>query len=235
MTGPSSPAAVYSLEPIDHIDLSERVYGLVRQKIFAREFPPGSRLELDVLAKGLRVSRAPINKSIVRLAEEGLVRVEPRHGTFIVELSTREVAETWDVRLALELLAAEQALPRLDATSLDEPRRLLEQMTQIGGSLAERYLEYVNLDREFHLSLVRLADNRKLLHVYEGLHTDVINARLYYHGQPRQRNEVSSEHGAILTAYESRDLEAARQSIVESVEASKATLIRRIEELGGLV
>lgn len=231
----SYPISTSSIEPIDHVDLSEEVYRLLRQKIFAREFPPRAKLDLDLLSKKLTVSRSPINKSIIRLAAEGLVRVEPRHGTFIMELTTREIAETWDVRLALELLAAQQAVPRLSRDMLREPWRLLDQLARLGDDVTERYLDYVNLDREFHLSLVRLADNRKLLHVYEGLHTDVINARLYYHGRPRERGEVSSEHQRILDAYESGDLEAVIRSTTDSVKASQATLIRRLEELGGLV
>ena len=231
----SYPVSTSNIEPIAYVDLSEEVYRLLRQKIFAREFPPRAKLDLDLLAKMLRVSRSPINKAVIRLAEEGLVRVEPRHGTFIKELTTRDIAETWDVRLALELLAAQQAIPRLSDDLLSEPRRLLDQLARLGGDTAERYLDYVKLDREFHLSLVRLADNRKLLQVYEGLHTDVINARLYYHGRPRGRHEVTSEHRQILDAYESRDLVAIRRSITDSVKASQAALIRRIEELGGLV
>jgi GntR family transcriptional regulator, rspAB operon transcriptional repressor len=231
----SYPVSTTDIEPIAFVDLSEEVYRLLRQKIFAREFPPRAKLDLDLLAKKLRVSRSPINKAVIRLAEEGLVRVEPRHGTFIMELSTRDIAETWDVRLALELLAAQQAIPHLGEDGLREPRRLLDQMARLGDDIGERYLDYVSLDREFHLSLVRLADNWKLLQVYEGLHTDVINARLYYHGRPRDRGEVGREHQRILAAYESRDLETVLKSVSDSVKTSQATLIRRLDELGGQV
>jgi GntR family transcriptional regulator, rspAB operon transcriptional repressor len=231
----SYPVSTSEIEPIAYVDLSEAVYRLLRQKIFAREFPPRAKLDLDLLAKKLRVSRSPINKSIIRLAEEGLVRVEPRHGTFIVELTTREVAETWDLRLPLEVMAAEQGIPRVTAQAAAEARTVLDELSALSEDADENYLQHVRLDREFHLRLVAIADNRKLLQVYGGLHTDVINARLYYHGHPRGRGAVNTEHREILAAYEAGDLPAARAAINAWYESSKQELIRRIEELGGAV
>jgi DNA-binding GntR family transcriptional regulator len=238
---PMSPrvetVSLSAIEPIEQVDLSERVYSFLREKIFARQFPPGAKLDLDHLAEGLRVSRTPINNALIRLSEEGLLRVEPRRGTFINELTTRDVAEWYDVRKALELLAAEKGICRVTDDGVELIGQLLRQMEAVRGDIEDHYLDHVKLDRQFHLTLVDFAEHRKLQEMYRSLHSDVVNARLYYYGRGhlRDRNEVDAEHVAIFRAYAARDLVAAREAIAAANDNAQRAATRRIQELGGIV
>ncbi|MDA8216591.1 MAG: GntR family transcriptional regulator [Dehalococcoidales bacterium] len=229
------PAETPTLEPIEHTDLSEKVYRLLQEKIFAREFSPGAKLDLDALAAALHVSRTPLNNAMLRLSQDGLVRIEPRRGTFITELTAREIGEWYDVRQALDMLAAELGIRLMDDAGLRQAGEIFERLAALRHSIEVDYLEHVRLDREFHLKLVEFAHNRKLWEIYEGLHTDVINARLYYHGRLRDRAEVDKEHEAIFTAYRARDLAAAKVALSIANANAKQTAIQRIEELGGAV
>ncbi|MHB1134155.1 MAG: GntR family transcriptional regulator [Chloroflexota bacterium] len=222
-------------EPIEQIDLPALVYRAVRKKIFAGDLAPGAKLDLDLLAQGLRVSRTPISVALARLAEEGLVSVEPRRGTFIRGLTAGEVAEVWDIRRALELLAAESGVDRATDEHLASIRGILSRLAQIRVGVSEDYVEYVGLDRGFHLSLLELAGSRRLVDLYKGLHTDIINARLFYHGRSRAWTATDSEHQAILRAYEKRDVDAAKKAIADACLNAKTVLLRRIEEVGGTI
>ncbi|MHB1134162.1 MAG: GntR family transcriptional regulator [Chloroflexota bacterium] len=231
----TSESAMPSVAPIEHTDLTEKVYELLREKIFAREFQPGVKLDLDRLAEGFRISRAPINSAIIRLASDGLVRIEPRRGTFIRELTARNVAETYEVRRALELRAAELGIQAASAEDIARLYEIIGQMAELRRRDESQYLEYVTLDRDFHLALVAIARNDKIIQIYQDLHTDVINARLYFHGMPREGQVVSAEHQAIVDAYAARDLKAATTAIIQAIEGGQRGSLQRIEELGGTI
>ncbi len=225
------------IEPIEQIDLSERVYSFLRDKIFARQFPPGAKIDLDHLAEGLRVSRTPINNALIRLSEEGLLRVEPRRGTFINELTERDVVELYDVRKALELLAAEKGVCQVTDDGVEQLSDLLQRMATVRRDIEDQYLEHVKLDRQFHLRLVDFAQNRKLQDLYRNLHSDVVLARLYYYGRGhlRNRDEVDAEHVAIFRAYAARDLDAARAAIAAANDNGQRAATKRIQELQGII
>jgi GntR family transcriptional regulator, rspAB operon transcriptional repressor len=224
-----------SLEPIEQVDLPALVYKALRGKIFAGELSPGAKLDLDLLERKLRVSRTPISIALARLAEEGLVTVAPRRGTFIRGLVAEDVAEVWDIRRGLELLAAEAGVANVTDDALAQTRLILKRLAEIHESTNEDYVEFVGLDRQFHITLLELARNRRLVDIYQGLHSDVINARLFYHGRSRPWTVTDAEHQAILHAYEQRDLTAAKAAISAACLNAKAVLLQRIEELGGSI
>lgn len=235
MIGPVATSTMPSLEPIEHTDLTEKVHQLLRDKIFARELKPGARLDLDHLADGLRISRAPINNAIIRLAADGLVRTEPRRGTFVRELTTRDVAEVYEVRRALEIRAAELGVEAATDHEVARLDSILDQMGNLSGRAGREYLAYVKLDLEFHLALVGLSGNDKITQTYRDLHIDVMNARLYCHGMPRAWRVVCAEHRAILAGYGARDITAVKAAVIQLIENGQRASVQRIEELGGVI
>src|SRR6478672_11400868 len=103
-------------ETLATANLNERVYDELRTRVLTRQEPAGAKLSLHVLAAELGVSRSPVHHALTRLVAEGMLTVQPRRGYYVTPVTARAVAEGYDVRLALELLAAEQAIPELGAT-----------------------------------------------------------------------------------------------------------------------
>src|SRR6266704_2236481 len=87
----------------------DAVYEALRQAIVSSLMKPGERLKVDELAQKLGVSLTPVRSAIQQLANEGLVEIRPRSGTFVASLSPRDVEETFEIRCALECLAGEKA------------------------------------------------------------------------------------------------------------------------------
>jgi len=113
--------------------------------------------------------------------------------TFIRGLTAAEVAEVWDIRRALELLAAESGVARATPSH----RRDQSHCRQVGRKprQRERGLRRIRRARSrFSPGLLQLADNRRLVDLYKGLHTDIINARLFYHGRARDWSATDAEH-----------------------------------------
>jgi len=88
-------------------NLNEQVYATLRSRILAREHGPGEKLSLHELAAELGVSRSPVHHALTRLVSEGLLTVKARRGYFVSPITTRVLVEGYEVRLALELHAAD--------------------------------------------------------------------------------------------------------------------------------
>src|SRR6187455_148131 len=107
-------------------NLNERVYEQLRTRVLTRHEPAGAKLSLHVLAAELGVSRSPVHHALTRLVSEGLLTVRPRRGYYVAPVTAQAVAEGYDVRLALELLAAERAIGSVSIGQLDRFAELLE-------------------------------------------------------------------------------------------------------------
>src|ERR1044072_5631919 len=99
-------------------NLNERVYGELRTRVLTRQEPAGAKLSLHILAAELHGAGSPVHHALTRLVSEGLLTVRPRRGYYVEPVTARAVAEGYDVRLALELLAAERAIPDLSGDQI---------------------------------------------------------------------------------------------------------------------
>src|SRR5262249_39681145 len=107
---------------------ADAVYNVLRQAILGSTMKPGERLQIDDLAGKLGVSLTPVRQAVQQLASEGLVHIKPRSGTFVASLSKRDVEETFDIRCALECLAAEKAVENVSRDQIKRLKELLKVM-----------------------------------------------------------------------------------------------------------
>ncbi|USQ95447.1 GntR family transcriptional regulator [Caulobacter sp. RL271] len=84
----------------------------LREMIIARELQPGSRVPERDLAEAFGVSRTPVRVALSILEAEGLVTSEPNRGFVVNAFSIEDVLSAFDVRGALEGLAARTAVER---------------------------------------------------------------------------------------------------------------------------
>jgi DNA-binding GntR family transcriptional regulator len=82
--------------------IEEVVTTALRDAILSGELRPGERLLQEQLAEQLRVSRIPLRDALRRLEAEGLVRMGPRRGAEVASLTAEDVAEIYEIRIALE-------------------------------------------------------------------------------------------------------------------------------------
>jgi DNA-binding GntR family transcriptional regulator len=98
------------------------LYATLLEGIVQLRYPPGARLSDVAVAAELGVSRTPAREAILRLAEEGLVAVRPRSGTFVTPIDPRAVREAQFIREALELAALNAALEHPERLEFDALR-----------------------------------------------------------------------------------------------------------------
>jgi DNA-binding GntR family transcriptional regulator len=186
---------------------SDAVYQILRDSILTQVFQPGERLNVLELTEKLDVSQTPLKEAINRLAVEGLIEIHPRSGTYVTDISPTVLAETFEIRTALECLAAEKAIEKITPEIVKRFRQLVDDLDRPLNTEKERALHELK-NSEFHGLLVELSGNRKLVEMYASLHAHIKIARVHYsrQGWANRQAEEKKEHRRILKALESGDL-----------------------------
>jgi len=209
---------------------TDRVYSALRRKVIDSELSPGSQILEQELAMMLGVSRTPLREALVRLENEGLLEIIPRHGVRIIPMSVADMKEIYQVLVSLESAAAaalasqtpsDAALVELDA--IFERMDALLKASDITGWALE--------DERFHLKIVELAGNRRLREIVSNCWDQAHRARMFTlrlqtHPQPAQSMK---EHRQIITALRKRDAVKAESLLRSHRERGLARQIEIIE------
>jgi DNA-binding GntR family transcriptional regulator len=209
---------------------TDRVYAALRRKVIDSELAPGSQILEQELAIALGVSRTPLREALVRLENEGLLEIIPRHGVRIIPMSVADMKEIYQVLVSLESAAAaalasqpptEAALDALDAI-YDRMDAHLK-----AGDVTAWALE----DERFHLKIIELAGNRRLREIVSNCWDQAHRARMFTlrmqtHPQPLQSMK---EHRQIITALRKHDAAKAESLLRSHRERGLARQIEIIE------
>ena len=210
-------------------NLNEQVYETLRQRVLQRNPGAGAKLSLHELASELGVSRSPVHHALTRLVSEGLISVKARRGYYVTPVTPATVDDGYDVRLALELHAAERTVGAVDPVRLGRFRALMEES---GAAISQE--EWDTANAAFHEFQVDLANNTMLSHVYRQLSVNLM-MQVIRGGRLEGGEYLVREHRAIVEAFESLDLEAAQQAIRTHIESGKRIALDAIERAGGVL
>lgn len=166
------------LKPLKRERAIDGVYGALREAILSSKLRPGDRLEVAELADRLGVSLTPVRQAVQQLATEGLVEVRPRGGAFVAVLSPKDVEETFEIRCALECMAAELAVKRISEDEIRRAHEPLEQLRQPVLTDQDR-VGHQRDNLELHMILIRASGNRKLVELYRTLNAHIQIARVH--------------------------------------------------------
>ncbi|MFF3485479.1 GntR family transcriptional regulator [Streptomyces sp. NPDC002701] len=129
------------------------IYLKLRQMVLTLELAPGAALSENELAASMGVSRTPVRESLILLAQEGLVQVFPKVGSFVSRVDPAQVADAQFLREAVELGSLDDLPAELDPAVLGDLRGNLERQRRADLGLEE----FFDLDEAFHQGLMRLS------------------------------------------------------------------------------
>ena len=210
-------------------NLNEQVYETLRQRVLRRDPGPGAKLSLHELATELGVSRSPVHHALTRLVSEGLLSVKARRGYYVTPVTPKTVVDGYDVRLALELHAAEFTLGSVDSAKLERFRSL---MVESEAAISQEEWDAANA--AFHEFQIDLAANQMLSHVYRELSVNLM-MQVIRGGRLEGGEYLAREHRAIVDAFEASDLAAAQVAIRTHIESGKGIALDAIERSGGVL
>lgn len=221
--------------PIKRQDLNDQVYDLLLKWIVTGKLKPNERFSLNQLSGDLNVSRTPVHHALTRLVSENLVSVVPQQGYYVIPLTVKGVHDAYDVRLALELIAAERTIGRLSDDELSQLRHLMARtLSVISDNRFSDLRDYTIANRRFHFYQVQLADNEPMFRCYRRLKVNLFMERILQ-DQDVPVETIAAEHVGLVEAFEACDLARAQQVIRSHVETGKRLALEAIEAKGGPV
>ncbi|MCU0805372.1 MAG: GntR family transcriptional regulator [Burkholderiales bacterium] len=203
--------------------LVEQAYSTIRARILDNVYPPGYQALEQGLAEELGISRTPVREALIRLSQEGLVDVVPRHGMRVLPVSPVDMSEIYEILTALEGLAAELVASRRPAESDIAP--LVQATRDMEKALKGDDLEgWAAADERFHRHLVDLSGNRLLAEVVGSYWDRAHRARMFtLRLRPKPVNSTR-EHMALVDRIRAGDARGA-------LEANRAHRGRASREL----
>jgi len=216
---------------INQSRISDQVYQYLHGEIIEGRLLPGQRISPDELAERLKISKMPIKEAIERLAGEGLLDVQSRRGTFVTSLDPTELAETFEVRCALEVLAGKLAVRHITKPDLERLRELIALMEKSTGK--EDVRRHLDQNAEFHELIITRSGNRKLSETWRRLRTPIHVAGIHSRTDDwiDRVSREQREHRAIVRALEQRDPSAVEQAITSHIMRASGSLVEDVERV----
>lgn len=187
--------------------LGDQVYLALRDRIVAGRHPPGEFLREIELATALGVSRTPVREAFARLAREGFVERLTRRGYRVPTEPLSRLLELYPIVASLEVLAAELALPQLDARLLEDLKAINRRMETC--MLRKDGTAGIGLNHEFHRMLSARCGNRRLCELLDELRNQVLRLEYWSADHGAQATEAVRQHDEIIAALEQGEYDAA--------------------------
>ena len=210
-------ASLLEVKPIDvNFSLKEHIYERLKDAITSMNiYAEDADLRLDErqLAAKLNASRTPVREALARLAQEGLVTLQPRRGAFIARKTVGEILEMIIAWAAIESMAARLATANANDREIASLRQFMERYANEGRP--GRIDEYSDVNIRFHQRIIEIAHCSLLKHIADGLfiHMRAIRARTMSEGDRAGRSIVDHLH--IIEALEKRDTDLAERLVRE--------------------
>ncbi|MBP3966491.1 GntR family transcriptional regulator [Paenibacillus lignilyticus] len=145
------------------VTLRDQAFEAIKNRIVTGEWQGGMFLSEKLLSELLGMSKTPIRSALDRLEMMGLVKLSPKQGVIVQEVSLKKILEIYELRLSLETYAVRRLTGKMDAAffaGLDD--NLAHQAEAIAE---EDIIRYVELDRQFHALIIAGLDNEEYTEV----------------------------------------------------------------------
>lgn len=218
----------------EFLPLRDVVFNTLRRGILTGELKPGERLMEIHLANRLGVSRTPIREAIRKLELEGLVKMIPRRGAEVANITEKSLKDVLEVRQALEQLAIRLACVRIT----EEEKQLLkkrlqdcERVMRTGDTSA-----IAKADVAFHDTIVVASGNDRLVQLVNNLSEQMYRYRFEYIKDVSKHSQIIREHSRMYEYIVHNQGEQATDVVrihIENQERAVMDLIQREQNTAG--
>jgi DNA-binding GntR family transcriptional regulator len=223
------------LQPLDpQPALIDRAYERLVEAIADGTLAPGQRIRQEELGRMLGVSRQPISHALQLLKQQKLVEESGRRGLIVCTVDAASIRELYQVRTALDALAARLAAERVAQHVMDTAQRRAAQRALAAG-LALRpdapVLAFIQADVAFHTALYRLSGNRAIEDTVAAQWPHLKRSMGAVLNDAEQRPLVWAEHAEILRLVLAGDAAGAESAARHHTDRAGAETARRIARL----
>jgi DNA-binding GntR family transcriptional regulator len=212
MSTAEGEAVVESL-PLRRPSLRDQALAVIRQALVAGEIRPGSIYSASGMASRLGTSNAPVREAMLTLVNQGVMEVVPNRGYRVTPVTDKDLDEVHQLRVMLEVPAVRQLALR----DLGEYAEMLRGHARRCTQAAEDrdMTVFLGADRDFHLSMLGLLDNGRLVQLVEMLRDQTRLYGLRTLAKDGKLVATSLEHFGLLDAVLAGDPERAAQEMTK--------------------
>jgi DNA-binding GntR family transcriptional regulator len=211
------------ISELERSNLALDVATRLRDLMARGDLPPGTHLVESEVAQKLGISRGPLREALRILETEGLVRSFPGRGSYVAEISAKDVQEIYSLRAILEEEALRLAIQKATADDISGLEATLHSM--FAAAEMGDYAEVLDRDLEFHMRIWKVAGHQRL----EGFLREIgAQAKMYIAVQTSLYDDLAagiSDHRVLLEALKKRDLELATRTLREHLRVASETLL----------
>jgi DNA-binding GntR family transcriptional regulator len=211
---------------LTHKPLKEEIYDALHRQIIAGKYSPGDWLRQEDIATQMGVSMTPVREALDLLVASGLAERVPYRGVRVREMSVKDVADAYGLRLVLEAMIAREAALHITPAQIAGLEKIMDEMkkrVKLHDMPQER-----QLSREFHSSIAEASGNNLLIKLYDVV-ANAFPDWLLYEAIFRKPELLSGsvaqtyeEHTAIMDALKKGDADKAVQSsIIHVLDSGK--------------
>ena len=196
--------------------LRRQVMERTREAIFSGEFPPASELSEPQLAERFGVSRGPVREALSLLEGRGLIEKLPNGSRRVRSFERDGVENVYEVRIALEVAALASVI------RAGGPVGELQAHVGLMRTAAHDHAsgELLDHDMNFHLTLVRLANNPALARAYDTVADQIRLIINRYTEESIEPYTIVDDHASIIAAIEAGDASKAPEIMTKHIRGS---------------
>ncbi len=198
--------------------LVDEIREQIEEKILGGELSPGDQIVESAVAVQMQVGQNTVREALQSLEHQSLVTKIPHVGTFVTQLSDKEVSDIYRVRVELEAVAAELATRTLQGSMLAKVEEACRKMTLAATSRDWR--NFVRADFEFHQTIWESTDNRFLIKALLSVTKPLFGYLLIKHSPsgPAGLEDIARCHLDVLVKIKAQDPEAVYDATKERLQ-----------------
>ncbi|MDO4636430.1 MAG: GntR family transcriptional regulator [Lautropia sp.] len=200
-----------------HLEVTDRLRGM----IYDRSLPPGERIDELALSARLGTSRTPLREALKVLAHEGLVRLVPGRGAFVIELAAEDIDSLFPVLGLLQSRCAAEAVRRQTPDDLHALDTLLANLEH--AVIGHRPDDYYRAVDDIHERLQTMAANPWLTRSLTDLHRFLKLVRTRMPLPDNRLRQSMAEYRTLMKAIHRADIEATEQIVYLQAIAGQRT------------
>ncbi len=191
------------MKVIEKKTLHEEIANNLRELIMSGKLQEGDKIKEDTLCSSMGISKTPLREALRVLSVEGLIRLVPNRGSFVSTPTFEEIREMFDVMSVLEGVCARAAAEKMGEKDLAALEKLHKKLEENHQRKAQR--EYIRINNQYHSFVQKLAGNRTLNQIVNGLRQKILLYRYQSLNLPERFAQSIQEHRDLLEAFRNKD------------------------------
>lgn len=192
---------------IERKNLSQKAYFEIRKRIYNNEIKSGELIKESEIAKELGMSRTPVREAIQMLKSEDIIEVRDGIGAYVKVLSFKNIKDIFEVRKALEAIAARVSIFRIPKSAIEELENDFNTLLKNykNGTLIEK--EFIDMDMKLHKLIIAYSDNDYVKEIFDGINLKIKQFQFISYENLNSSEESIYQHLKILRLIKDKNLE----------------------------